>query len=339
MRPLLLLVALSTALSAVDYEVALDRAGALLAAMPAPPVTVPVPAQPLSGDTPMIDGVLITPGERVVLEGLSLFDQGPIDGLEVLCCLKGGKNHESFARLLTGNDQLVKAAFIAALSIEESGKPGMEMSAVPARGVPLMVEAHWQSDPLLKPDAWVRAPASTLVRHRGTDRPYPALPWVFTGSRFQTFDQPIPGTKETKTVERFMLGVTMSVVVNFDEPDALLASPFPVAAQDDLFEVNSAIAPPVNSAVKFVFSRIDMPLVLTLDGAGALQAADGTVLDDAALKQALLTTFGPDATPICRALQVVAPLTVDDDTVVACRERVMRLAGLAGVWAIPVFSL
>ena len=50
-----------------------------------------------------------------------------------------------------------------------------------------------------------------------------------------------------------MLAVTKSVVVNFDEPDALIASPYPTAGRITLFEVNSAVAPAKGRPVYFVF--------------------------------------------------------------------------------------
>lgn len=326
----------------VDSDAAHARVLDLMAALPAPPAVTPSPVEALTGDVPMIDGVLITPGQRVVLQGVSLFDQGPVDGLEVLCCLEGGKNHEAFARLLSGNAKLVKAAFIAALDLDADGTavPAQEMSSVPARGIPLAVDLVWRPDLLLAPDTWVRAPASALVRDRGTDRAYPALPWIYTGSRFSSFDQRLPGSDEVKRVERFMLGVTLSVAVNFDEPDALLASPFPTAAQDDSFEVNSAMAPPTGSDVAFVFRRAELPLTLALAADGALSADGGAVLDDATLGEALATAYPMDAdVQLLRAVAVAAPPgAVGDAAVVACRDRIMRLAAERGVWVIPVFT-
>lgn len=338
-RCLVLLLLGAGVLSAVDAGRALERARELLQAMPDPPVVEPREHAALAGDTPMAEGVSITPGRRVVLTGKTLFDQGPTDGLEVVCCLQGGKNHESLGLLTTGNAQLVKAAFIAALAVEGDGKPAHEMSAVPARGVPLLIEAVWRPDPLLASERWVRAPVSALVRNRITDRAFPTLPYVFTGSRFHSYTQTVPGTGERKRVRRFMLGVTLSVAVNFDEPDTLLASPFPLAAQDDAFEVNSAIAPPVGSPISFVFTRIEMPLVLDLDPAGVLRDLDGAALDDPALQERLAAVFAADAAVTCRAVQVRAPAAVDDATVVACRERIMAAAVAAEVWAVPVFSL
>ena len=335
----LLVLVLAGPLGALDSEAVHARVVDLLRAMPAPPVVAPVAVEPPAGDTPMIDGVLITPGKRVVLEGVTLFDQGPVDGLEVLCCLEGGKNHEAFARLESGNAQLVKAAFIAALDLDVEGatRPGEEMSAVPARGIPLGVDVVWRPDPVLTPDRWVSAPASGLIRDRVTDQAFPALPYVYTGSRFSTFDQKLPGSDEVQRVERFMLGVTLSVVVNFDEPDALLASPFPTAAEDQAFEVNSALAPPVGSEMAFLFRRVELPLELALAPDGSLGHADRT-LDDGGLSRLLGETFRDQDASALRAVAVSAPAAVDDATVVANRARILAAAADAGVWVVPVYT-
>ena len=343
MRLLLILCCLCP-LSAVDADLDHAQVLELLQRLPELPEPRPQPSEQLAGDVNMLEGmVAITPGQRVVLHGISQFDQGPTDGLEVLACLEGGKNHESFARLLTGNAELTKAAFIAGLGLDQEGQPAPEMGAIPARGIPLAVDVVWQPDPLLKPDDWVRAPASCLVRDRLTDRPWPALPFVYTGSRFLVTNQTVPGMDGVQKIERFMLGVTLSLAVNFDEPDALLASPFPTAAQDNLFEVNSKISPPVGSKVSFVFTRAVLPVELELNPQGAL-SKDGVRLDDAALGELLAAQFGVevDPEPALRAIAIRAPFTgayaVSDDRVVETRARILRLAGEHAAWVVPLFT-
>jgi len=311
---------------ALDAEAAHAEVVELMARLPAPPPAEPVTVDPPRGDTPMAEGVAITPGERVVLDGTVLFDQGPLDGLEVLACLHGGKKHESLALLTTGNAQLVKAAFIAALDLGRDGLPAQEMSAVPARGIPVGVYAVWQPDRFLEPDRWVRLPASPLVRYRHTDQPFAPLPWIWTGSEFQVIEQDVPG-KGLVRRERFMLEVTRSVAVNFDEPHALFASPFPVAAEDLAFEVHSKVAPREGSPIKLVFTPCELPLTLELDAAGELRH-EGAVLDDVTLTALLAEIYAgaPEWYAVGVRAQVPGPqgAGVSDQAVVDARTRLAR---------------
>jgi len=271
----------------------------------------------------------------VQLDGVVLFAQGPNDGLEVLACLEGGKNHESFARLLTGNAELVKSAFITALGLDEDGVPAPEMSALPARGFPVRVQAYWRPDLLMAPDKWVRCDASSLVRDRVVDQGYPALPYVYTGSRIQTVEQMLPDGSVRK-VRRFMLGDTRSVAVNFDEADALLASPSPFSMRDNVFEVNSQIGPPAETKVHLVFTRAELPLSLEGDAEGLLYHG-GSPLDEGQVIELLRRHYGAGAEPEQRAVAIALLRSVPRSVDVALRKRVLRLAAEAEAWVVPIF--
>ena len=288
------------------------------------------------GELAQVAPGIATTGDAVVLEGRILIESGPVDGMEVFACLEGGKYHESLVRLATGNGQLVKFAVIRVLGLDD-GQPAAEGSGQPARGVPLRVVLQWPSPD--DPATWLELDASCLVRDRVSDRAYPPLPFIYTGSRIQAVTETGPDGKPVKR-ERFMLDSTKSVMVAFDEPDALLASPFPGANLDQRFEANSALTPPVGTPVRLVIRRAELPVTLTMDVAGTLRASEGgPALDDAALKAVLVTAFAGER-PGLRALgvRVTDPATErSHDT--AARQRLLAAAAEAGVWAVPVFVL
>lgn len=330
--PLLLCTALLAAES-LDVEAEVAHLGDLLAALPEPPAAALREGPPPQASHELAAGVAVEPGRFAVLAATSLIDQGPVDGLEVLACLRGGKNHESFAWLESGNAQLVASALL--LLEPAAGVGSAEMSSLPARGTPLMVTVHWQPDRFLEPDRWVWAHASQLVRDRRADRAYPPLPYIYTGSRILPISEPGPDGQVVER-DRFMLEVTKSVAVNFDEPDALLASPSPLAAQDDAFEVNSALAPAPKTPLRIAFRPASLPLELALAADGAL-SRDGTVLDDQALANQLATAFSGDDEARLQAVAVRVAATTSRLVDVAARRRLLAAAATAGVWAVPIF--
>lgn len=301
----------------------------LLHGLPLLPKPQPVLATDLGALEELAPGVQIARGRCVVLAGTLNIDQGPTDGLEVLACLKDGKNHEALVRLDTTLGQLVKAACIAALGLAD-GQPAEESSGLPARGTPVSLTVRWQD----ASKHWVELAGSSLVRDRVVDLPYPALPFVYVGSRFQAVFTYGPDGKPQKR-DVFMLDATRSVAVCFDEPDALLASPFPGAVFDQRFEAYSAICPPVGTPVQVVISAATLPLTLVQAPDGSLKHGD-QVLDDAALTALLAATL---AKPVLHAVGVVVTPATERQRDVATRARIMRAAAAAGVWAAPVFVL
>lgn len=283
-----------------------------------------------SGRTP---GVWSQKG-RLVLGGTAVLDEGPADGLEKLACLANGKVHESLVNLRLGDATLLKVLAISALDLAQDGVPAEEESGIPAIGFPVAITVWWRPNALLAPDTWRNVPASCLVIDRSTGRPFPPLPFLYTGSRFTRVDQPGEHGAIVAT-ERFMLEIDLSFANIFDHPDALLASPFPSALRDDLFEVNAALAPAKGTPVYLVCERLEPPLVLSCDADTAL-TRDGALLDDSALQAALTEVYGGADPPMwpCVGIRIAPqPEQLRSDV----RRRILQAAGTAKVWAVPVF--
>ena len=305
-----------------------------------PVLPVPKPSVALAhGEASIVaPGILTTP-TAVVLEGLSLIDNGPVDGLEVVACLEGGKYHEALVRLTTGNGQLVKFAMIRVLGCDD-GQPPTEGKGQPGRGTPVRVMLEW-ADPD-HPGQWLTLDASCLVRDRVTDQANPPLPFIYTGSRIVSAVETATNGKPVKR-DRFMLDVTKSVSVVYDEPDCLLASPFFGAHIDQRFEANSAVTPPPGTAVRMVVMKAELPLTLVQSADGSLRPEAGAAapaLDDTALQALLGKYYGPTCTPELRAVAVrVADPTTDHAIDVATRLRIVTAAAVAKAWVVPVFTL
>ncbi len=280
-------------------------------------------------------GVLVAIGDRVALTGSIIIDQGPIDGMEALACLATGKTHESLVRLDAASGQLVKAAFIAALGLDKDGTPGTERTGHPGRGWPLKVVIEWEA--LDAPGTWKAIDASCLIRDRYTDKGYPPLPFIYTGSRFLVVDETAPDGRPVRQ-ERFMLDNTKSVVGVVDEPDALIASPSPGAGVDKHFEANSSICPPAGTKARLVFRKTTLPLTLVMDASGGLTHA-GMALTDAALDALLMTHYGAGATPTLRAVAVQVDAATPRDHDIVARTRILAAAARAKAWVVPVYQL
>jgi len=336
--PLLILCALLIGAAAlVAGEVAVDP----LQRLPLPP-TVVVGVAPALGKLAVIaPGIHVNADEKcVVLDGILVIDDGPKDGLEVLACLTGGKQHESLIRLLTNNGQLVKFAFITAFGLPDgepaaTGRPDLPLvqRGLPGRGIPLRVTAHWQR----LDKQWVAVDVSCLVRDRRIDRGYPPLPYIYTGSRMTAIQGPGPDGAPARR-EQFMLDSTKSVLVNFDDGDALFSSPLPVATMDERFEANSALTPAVETPLRLVFKRTTVPLTLHLGVRGLAIGPDAAPLDDAALARLLGAAY-LDPKPALHAVAVQVEREAPREGDVAARERILAAAAQAKVWVTPVFTL
>lgn len=302
---------------------------ALLQSLPDP--TIPDPMQVEAGFENAVDfgaGIQVVPDQAVILDGTTLISSGPEGGLEVVACMPGGKNHESLIVLEAKDAVALKTAFVGFLGLEQDGVPAREASGIPARGFPVSLRIRWQPDAQLEPDTWVEAPVSTLVRDRVSDRPFPPLPYIYTGSQFV----------ETGEGRQLGLAGTRSLIVNYNEPDALIASPFPTAMHDVVFEANSARAPLVDTPVRLIASKVHLPCRVVQGPEGGLSRG-GAELDDAAL-QALLQEFFADPAPEdLRAVAVEVAADAPQAHDQATRERVLKAAQAADVWAVPVFVL
>lgn len=323
-----------SALAAVDVlQADIPRVEELIHALPDTAVVAARETQPPTTSLELAPGVHVEPGTHLVLHGAMEVDQGPTDGLEVLVSLAGGKTHEALIVLPDDNGELLKGAITVALDLPD-GIPAVEGSGVPAIGWPVAVEVYWQPDPAFAPNRWVSRHASELVHSRTTNRAYPALPYVYTGSRFDVVEVTVPGG-ETVRRNRFMLSNTRSLVVNYDEPDALLASPFPLSAVDMQFEVAHSDVPATGTALRVVFSRANLPLVLNLRASSLIHGE--TELSADALAELLAATFAEPAPGTLHAVAIQVPDGTAAPALLQAREHVLAAAGAAGVWAVPVF--
>jgi len=287
------------------------------------------PFDPTAG-TALAPWLRLVPNSRLIIDGELQFDRGPTDGLEVLACLREGKTHESLIRLAGDAGDVIKAGGIAALGLGD-GRTAEENRGIPARGTPVRLTVLWKDED----GGWHWVDAASLVRDRKTDRAYPPLPWVWTGSRMLLVSESGPDGKVVRR-ERFMLDSTRSLAVNYDEPDALLASPFPNANEDARFEVNSAIAPPPKTRLHLVLSPAETVLQLRLTPDGQLSREDA-VLDDVTLPKTLANAFGEGLKPAHRAVFVRTANGVGDDLVVAARARLLAAAAAGKAWTVPLF--
>lgn len=289
----------------------------------------PVNIAPQAPGDQLAPGINVVPGKSLRLDGHINLDLGPADGLEVLACLRDGKTHESLIRLTAPSGVTVKAGVLAALGLAD-GQGASEGTGLPARGTPVSLTVEWQGD-----EGRMSVPASCLVRDRLTDQPFPPLPWIYTGSRFDTIRFAAPdGSIQVR--DQFMLDTGRSIAVNYDEPDALIGSPFPCAGSDRRFEVNSAICPHQGTPVVLVISSAELPLTLDVDGAGNLIHA-GTSIDDAALSALLTRHFGAGAVPNLRAVALRVERSVPRAADGKVRSRFLAAAAAAGAWVVPVF--
>lgn len=323
---------LSTLFPFVVLAESVDPLSLLPVLIPAIPQPIKDFSSPEDSGVRLAPGVFMVPGTAVYLSGSVLIDQGPTDGLEVLACLREGKTHETFIRLDADSGGVVKAAVLATLGPSDGVVP-QEGSGIPARGIPMRVRLIWKNEQ----DVYVVADASTLVRDRVVDRPYPPLPYVYTGSHERLIQESLPDGTSVRRV-KFMLDNSKSVIGNYDEPDLLLASPFPGAIRDDRFEVASAVAPFVKTRVWLSIAAATLPLTLLSDGT-FLSPADGSPLSDAELEAVLVRFYGPAASPELRAVSVSVPAQSPRDCDVRLRDRILRAAARAKVWVVPVFSV
>ena len=277
----------------------------------------------------MTPGLKVQPEQGIIiLSGTTLVAEGHRADLKSWRTFQVGKNHES-VMLLTANDPLaIRTAFVGFLGLQRDGQPAPQDRGLPARGWPVSVTARWQPDAQLDPDKWVETPLSSLVRNRLTDKVYPALPYVYTGSRFiQTSHGVVLGMAQTK-----------SLIVNYDEADTLLASPFPMAVHDYVFEVNSAHAPLTDTPIEYVFKRAELPLTITQSASGAL-FHDGAELTDEQIGELLSTHYSTEAAPNLYAVGIAVRAEDNREIDEQTRSRILKIAASAGIWVVPVFTL
>ncbi len=277
--------------------------------------------------------VSIVPPAVALFTGHMSLARGPVDhGLETIASLAGGRLHESLIALETGNAALVKSACLASFGFAD-GLPASERDERPPRGVPLRVEVRWCDDE----GVHHVIDASCLIRDRRTDRGLPPLPFVWTGSRMGPVSEP-DGKGGVRETQAFLLAMGRVAVANLDCDDALIASPLPAPADLLRWEVNTALAPPLDQPVALVLSRAVLPVELRLDLAGELTLAGGVLLDDGALAVRLATAFANPAPGTLHGVRVRCPSGLPREADIAARARILRAAAHVAVWCLPVFE-
>ena len=135
------------ALSAVDaMQADVPALEAQMRALPAIEPSAPRPLSPPSGQTLAPGVAFLADQAAVILDGRIEVDQGPVDGLEVLIALAGGKPHEALVALPDDNGELLNLAFTIAMNLPD-GRAAPEGSLVPAVGMPVRLQTFAQPDP------------------------------------------------------------------------------------------------------------------------------------------------------------------------------------------------
>lgn len=286
--------------------------------------------------TPIAEPQWLAPGigiirdQAVVLTGKRWVDSGPDEGLAIVVCLTSGRLHESLIRLDSDDAALLKSAFILAFGWPD-GATNDPLHGLPPRGVPVRVEWEWQDEA----GATRRIDASCLVRDRTTDRAFPPLPFIYTGSRVG--EQRLrEGDGRERMVPSFKLAEHRSLVALFDEHDALLSTPLPFLSNDLHLEVNTGLAPPGRTTGRLIFSPVTLPLTLWADDAENLRlSADGMAIDDTALSEVLSRHFGNEESTLIRAVRIHTPIDRAGDP--ALSRRLLNAAIAARAWVLPIF--
>lgn len=283
-------------------------------------------------------GVGIIRDQAVVLTGKRWVDSGPEEGLAIMAALTSGRLHETLIRLDSDDALLLKSAFLLAFGWSD-GDCNDALHQLPPRGVPVRMEWEWcDEEGLIR-----RIDASCLVRDRSTDRAFPPLPFVYTGSRIGTQRRREPDGRE-HLVPSFKLAEHRSLAAVFDEHDALLSTPLPFLDNDLVLEVNTGLAPPGRTTGRLIVTPAQLPLTLWADEAGHLRSAPAaSVLDDAALATLLSHHYGsPAASPeglrdplMLRAVGIHPPPQRTTDVTIS--QRMVRAASAGRAWVLPIF--
>ena len=244
------------------------------------------------------------------LAGFSL--PPPEPELELLITLAGGNNHEALFRLEL-EDAALAAASCQFLAPLEPGRPALEASGVPAIGTPMRIEVFARLDPLLEPDQWRRVDASCLLIDVATQRAFPPLPFIYTGSETVTIQRERDG--KTETIRYFSLANGRRGWAHvFDDPSGLMASPLPLAGDDTATDVAPAtrLAPGLPVVIRLTVAELPMTIEADADG--------NLMVTDADLVTRIQNTFAQANKDTLRAIAVAVPADIGPTGLVAARE-------------------
>lgn len=270
----------------------------------------------------------------VVLNGIRWVDSGPEEGLALIACLNSGRLHESLIRLNSDDAALIKSAFIVAFGWPD-GATNDPLRGLPPRGVPVRVEWEWQdANGLIR-----RIDVSCLVGDRVSDRGFPPLPLIYTGSRIgEQRLRALDGSE--RLVPSFKLAEHRTFAALFDENDALLSTPMPFFDNDLHLEVNTALAPASKTTGRLIVSPARLALTLWSNEHGELRAQqqDRIALDDRALITLLQTNYRQDDALMLRALAIRPALDLPRTADHSLVERILKVAVAARCWVVPVIQ-
>jgi len=213
-------------------------------------------AQPAKSEGPFVGGFRVNLQEkRVEAIGRFCLKEGILDYLAVT---SGGQEYESVVAL-KGKGSVLHQWLLAI-----GAMPGptqdiidyFKKNPTPDRKVPdrpgtaLDVTVEWERD-----GKKFSVPATQLLFNRKVKKPQDQGHWIFTGSAFAK-DPEGKGEVYMADVDRALIAVVYasSAVVNFDKD---IGNPY--AGEDEGYEVNTKLVPPLDTPVTLVFALAKQP--------------------------------------------------------------------------------
>lgn len=152
--------------------------------------------------------------------------------IEYLLVTTTGKTHESLLRTEVAPHQIQLALLL--LGARGAGTNAFPDSpSQPLPGDPVSLELVWIDQGQPK-----RIRAEEAVRDRRRRRPATPGPWVYTGSRV------VEGT--------FVAELLGSIVAIMEDPDALINNPRPGREDDENWEIQPGVMPPLDTPVQVI---------------------------------------------------------------------------------------
>jgi hypothetical protein len=221
---------------------------------PAPAAAAPVEPPAAPSLPPTAPPPTVGPGESVRLPGLVIHTAEPKsveatgkicleDGiLEFLAVEVGGRDYESLLTLETKPSALKFALLLIGC---EPGPIPRETPPGGKSGDRLAIQIEWETDGVTK-----RVPAEQLLLDRRTKQPARDIEWVFTGSHFM---------KDFEGREAFASDLEEAFVALWHQPTVMInvGGDYGNPYRDDQegFDINKALAPPVGTPVKLIFGK------------------------------------------------------------------------------------
>lgn len=159
--------------------------------------------------------------------------------IEYLLVSRIGKTHESLLRTDAAPHQIQLALLL--LGARGAGTNAFpESPTQPLPGDPVTLELVWTQDGQPK-----RIRAEEAVRDRRRRGPAAPGPWVYTGSRV------VEGT--------FVAELVGSIVAVMEDPDALINNPRPGREDDENWQIQPGVMPPLETPVQVIIKLEPRP--------------------------------------------------------------------------------